>query len=177
MMDVINEEWCFRPNVLKESISSYEDSGDITFDEDAGHFNDFCNSHSVTGQYNNRQFSAVIIPEGTKSIPAKAFAFCSNLRYVYIPDSVKRIEGGAFAHCFNLLEVSLPKRITIEERKHEWWHEYEWGPYDDVDHDDDYYYETFEDWSCLNYREQPLSADEWLATIKEKMGHQHNHED
>lgn len=159
-------DWCFWPDELQESEESYDCSGDVNFDYEAGHFDDYRSVRSVAGAYMRQDFVAVIIPEGIKIIPEKAFAFCENLKYVYVPDSVTLIEGGAFAGCKKLVEVSLPKRIEIKERCHEWWHEYEWNPYDDREHDDDYYYETFEDWSCLKYREQPLSADEWLERIK-----------
>ena len=136
-----DEEWCFRPTSIQESETNYVNSGDVTFDDDAGHFNDFCNQCTISGAYKSRKFLAVIIPEGTKSIPKKASAYCRNLRFVYIPDSVTLIDSGAFYGCSELIEVSLPKGINIVSKYHEWRHEYEWGPYDDVDHDDDYYYE------------------------------------
>lgn len=161
-----DEEWCFRPAGIQESKTNYVNSGEVTFDYDAGHYNDFCNKYTITGAYENGEFLAVIIPEGTKTIPEKAFAYCRNLRFVYIPDSVTLIDGGAFYGCRQLIEVSLPKGINIISNCNEWWHEYKWGLYDDIDHDDDYYFETFEDMSCLVYRERPLSAEEWLAKIK-----------
>ena len=112
---------------------------------------------------------AVILPEGLTTIPSKAFDHCLNLLYVYVPDSVKKIEGGAFARCFNLLEVSLPKGVTIIPCIHEHYQEYEWRPYDeDIDRDYSYDYNTFENNSCLKYREHSLSAEEWLARITGK---------
>ena len=39
----------------------------------------------------------VVIPDGTTSIGARAFADCANLKYADIPDSVRSIAGDAFA--------------------------------------------------------------------------------
>ena len=58
-----------------------------------------------------QSLTAVVIPEGVKSIRKGTFAYCQNLRSVVIPDTVTSIWNGAFAYCNSLVKADLPANL------------------------------------------------------------------
>ena len=60
--------------------------------------------------------TAVVLPQGVKSIRKGTFAFCHNLRSVVIPESVTSIWNGAFAYCSSLVSADLPDNLHNLER-------------------------------------------------------------
>ena len=57
----------------------------------------------------------IVIPEGTKTVSAAAFAGCHRLTSVVIPSSVTCIDGEAFYECYALTNVAfIAKEPTIE---------------------------------------------------------------
>jgi hypothetical protein len=63
-----------------------------------------------------QSLTAVVIPEGVKSIRKGTFAYCHNLRSVVIPETVTSIWNGAFAYCNSLVKADLPANLRNLER-------------------------------------------------------------
>ena len=61
----------------------------------------------------NPQLTSIVIPEGMKVIPAKAFDTCISLTSVTFPDSVKNIDAYAFYNCSSLPYVYISPDVTV----------------------------------------------------------------
>ena len=59
-----------------------------------------------------KQGASYVIPDGVKTIDARAFEGCAFLTDVTIPDSVTYIDGLAFADCNMLTHVTIPAGVT-----------------------------------------------------------------
>lgn len=70
----------------------------------------YIGKHIIDAEY--ELFGIYQIREGTISIGAGAFEYCSNLDYIIIPNSVKNIGDNAFASCKSLTYVSIPDGVT-----------------------------------------------------------------
>lgn len=55
----------------------------------------------------------VVLPEGMKSIPVAAFAFCEKLISIDIHDGIQTIDAYSFYHTGNLLEVRIPDSVVL----------------------------------------------------------------
>ncbi|KAH0791370.1 leucine-rich repeat protein [Histomonas meleagridis] len=55
---------------------------------------------------------SIIIPSSLKTIPTKAFEYCTSLESVILNDGLKEIKDEAFTHCESLMEITIPKTVT-----------------------------------------------------------------
>ena len=53
----------------------------------------------------------VTIIDGSKRIPANAFARCAELKSVNIPSSVSAVEAGAFERCYKISSIVVPQSV------------------------------------------------------------------
>lgn len=61
---------------------------------------------------NGKLVSDVVIPDGTETVGAYAFAGCESISSVTFSDSVKTIAAGAFMSCSGLSEITLPENLN-----------------------------------------------------------------
>ena len=59
-----------------------------------------------------KSITKIILPDGLKMIPDKAFKDCKSLEEIHIPDGVTKIGEGAFDYCKSLKEINIPDGVT-----------------------------------------------------------------
>lgn len=62
----------------------------------------------------------IVIKEGIKYIPFRAFALQINIEKVTLPQSIVEIEKEAFEHCENLKSLQIPKMCDLETFGESW---------------------------------------------------------
>lgn len=78
-------------------IDAVADWGDIVSIPDGG----FCSS----------DFASITLPEGLRSIGAKAFAYCENLSSFVVPEGIEEIKDNTFRECTNMTSLVLPSTL------------------------------------------------------------------
>ena len=63
------------------------------------------------GVFMSSGLTAIVIPEGVKSIGSQAFSFCNDLKIAYISASVETIGYGAFKQCYDLSSVVIANGV------------------------------------------------------------------
>lgn len=89
----------------KELIKCNIDEGSVTVPGDIVHI--------AYGAFKYSNIENVVLPEGLKTIGARAFYCCENLKGVAIPEGVEEIPESVFFGCKQLSRLVLPKGLKV----------------------------------------------------------------
>ena len=92
------------------SDQNYPDPGAIRNAEEQGLV--FSEDKKILLTCENKELSAVVIPDGVTEIGDNAFYGCTNLTGIVIPPSVTSIEESAFYGCSSLSDITIPDSVT-----------------------------------------------------------------
>ena len=92
------------------SDQNYPDPGAIRNAEEQGLV--FSEDQKILLTCENKELSAVVIPDGVTEIGDNAFYGCTNLTGIVIPPSVTSIEESAFYGCSSLSDITIPDSVT-----------------------------------------------------------------
>ena len=101
---VIGDYYLEGPSLLFQTLSCT-----LTKELDLSQFPD-CIKSGFLEDFSNMQ--RVVLPEGIKQVPARAFFDCTSLKYIDIPDSVTEIGRAAFSNCESLENIIIPDSVT-----------------------------------------------------------------
>ena len=92
------------------SDQNYPDPGAIRNAEEQGLV--FSEDKKILLTCENKEITAVVIPDGVTEIGDNAFYGCTNLTGIVIPPSVTSIEESAFYGCSSLSDITIPDSVS-----------------------------------------------------------------
>ena len=63
------------------------------------------------GGFNSSSFASITLPQGLRSIGAKAFGYCGNLSSFVVPEGIEEIKDNTFSECTNMTSLVLPSTL------------------------------------------------------------------
>ena len=138
--------------------------------------------HISNQEYQNADYTELILPDTLEVIGDFAFQGCTELQFIKLPDGLKKIGQGAFQDCVNLKEIYIPASVEeIDEnafthynliycerflKPEGWFFQFEEGDRGSLDLDDDicfrHYYRTW--FGSFSYE---LTFDEYIVEGKQ----------